>query len=148
MGLIWAAAVCKIKPIIRIESEEMNRRSLSMKPLAASIALMTVAGATLAQEDASAGEELTLEEIVVTAQRREQSLQEVPISVTAFSAESLQKNNITEARDYLSAAPNVGFSDDGGSGSRSINISIRGVSNVGLGEVSTMQILLVFILMS
>ncbi len=115
----------------------MNRRSLKMKPLAASIALSTMASATLAQNDAATGRELILEEVVVTAQRREQSLQEVPISVTAFSAETLQKNNITEARDYLSVAPNVGFSDDGGSGSRSINISIRGVSNVGLGEVST-----------
>lgn len=115
----------------------MNRPSPSMKPLAASIALLTVASAVVAQERVAEEETLALEEIVVTAQRREQSLQEVPISVTAFSAESLQKSNITEARDYLSAAPNVGFSDDGGSGSRSINISIRGVSNVGLGEVST-----------
>jgi iron complex outermembrane receptor protein len=84
-----------------------------------------------------ADEALTLEEIVVTAQRREQSLQDVPISVSAFSSEALKKGNISEARDYLSITPNVGFSDDGGSGSRSVNISIRGVSNVGLGEVST-----------
>ena len=115
----------------------MNRSSLSMRPLAASIAFMTLAGTAAAQEGATDTEALTLEEIVVTAQRREQSLQNVPISVTAFSGETLQKSNITEARDYLSVAPNVGFSDDGGSGSRSINISIRGVSNVGLGEVST-----------
>ena len=85
----------------------------------------------------SAPEDLVLEEIIVTSQRRDQSLQDVPVSVTAFSSETIKKANISEARDYLAIAPNVSFSDDGGAGSRSINISIRGVSNVGLGEVST-----------
>lgn len=115
----------------------MNRNSFCMKPLAASIAIISSSIAAAAQAQVSEGQALILEEVVVTSQRREQSLQDVPISVTAFSAVAIQKSNITEARDYLSIAPNVGFSDDGGSGSRSINISIRGVSNVGLGEVST-----------
>ncbi len=78
-----------------------------------------------------------LEEIVVTAQRREQSLQDVPLSITAFTAADLEKSSISEARDYLALSPNVSFSEDGEAGNRSINISIRGVGNVDLGEVST-----------
>ena len=62
---------------------------------------------------------------------------DVPISISAFSRETLDKANIGAARDYLAMTPNVTFTDDGGSGSRSVNISIRGVSNVSLGEVST-----------
>lgn len=77
--------------------------------------------------------------IVVTAQRRAQLLQDVPISVSAFSSETIEKANITEAKEYLSLAPNVSFTEDGETGNRSINIAIRGVSNVGLGEVSTQQ---------
>lgn len=115
----------------------MMKDSNYTKPLVAAISLLSVAGSAMVNAQTDKGEVLSLEEVVVTAQRREQSVQDVPISVSAFSAEALQKSNITEARDYLSIAPNVGFSDDGGSGSRSINISIRGVSNVGLGEVST-----------
>ena len=42
-----------------------------------------------------------LEEVVVTAQRREQNLQVVPISVTAYSAEALEKGNVRGAMDYL-----------------------------------------------
>lgn len=42
-----------------------------------------------------------LEEIVVTAQRCEQSLQEAPISVTAFSGKDLERSNISEATQYL-----------------------------------------------
>ncbi|MBS0398457.1 MAG: TonB-dependent receptor [Proteobacteria bacterium] len=78
-----------------------------------------------------------LAEIVVTAQRREESLQNVPISISAFTASDLEKSNITQARDYLMMSPNVSFSDDGQTGNRSIRISIRGVSNVSLGEIAS-----------
>nr|XP_061806014.1 iron and copper transporter IacT-like [Nerophis lumbriciformis] len=97
--------------------------------LAAAVAVPCVPSVAFAQD--------TLEEIVVTAQRREQSLQDVPLSVTAFTAGDLEKSNISEARDYLALSPNVSFSEDGEAGNRSINISIRGVGNVDLGEVST-----------
>jgi iron complex outermembrane receptor protein len=75
-----------------------------------------------------------LEEIVVTAQRREQNLQEVPISVSAFSSEQLERQNIRGATDYLALTPNVTFSEDAQSGARGINVSIRGVNNLVTGE--------------
>ncbi|MHA3794320.1 TonB-dependent receptor [Sphingomonas sp. YL-JM2C] len=78
-------------------------------------------------------------EIVVTAQRRQQRLLDVPISVSAFSASMIEKAHITEAKDYLALAPNISFTEDGEKGNRSINIAIRGVSNVDLGEQSTQQ---------
>ncbi|MEM7277599.1 MAG: TonB-dependent receptor plug domain-containing protein, partial [Pseudomonadota bacterium] len=75
-----------------------------------------------------------LEEIVVTAQRREQNLQEVPISVTAFSGDDLVKGNIQSAKDYLALTPNVSFTEDGQAGSRSVGLSIRGINNLVSGE--------------
>jgi len=75
-----------------------------------------------------------LEEIVVTAQRREQNLQEVPISVTAFSADALEKSNIRGATDYLAQTPNVSFTEDAQAGARGISIAIRGVNNLVSGE--------------
>ena len=81
--------------------------------------------------ESSAGE---LSEIVVTAQRRVENIQDVPISISAFTAVDLERSNITEARDYLSLSPNVSFADDGQTGDRSIRIAIRGVSNVSLGD--------------
>lgn len=125
----------------------MNIKKFVIKPLAVVVAISTSAGAAevveqadqlkLSAQEKAKNKNLELETIVVTSQRRTQSLQEVPISVTAFSSEDLEKENILEARDYLSQTPNVSFSEDGGAGSRSVNISIRGVSNVGLGEVVT-----------
>jgi len=82
---------------------------------------------------------LVLEEIIVTAQRRAQSLQDVPLSVTAFGAATIEKANITEAKDFLSMSPNVGFTEDGQSGSRSISISIRGVSSIALDSIAAPQ---------
>ncbi|MBN7795272.1 TonB-dependent receptor domain-containing protein [Parahaliea mediterranea] len=100
------------------------------------LAVVTAMGLEVSAPLAMAQDQL-LEEVVVTAQRREQALTDVPISLTAFSASDLERGNIGEARDYLAITPNVAFTDDGGTGSRSINISIRGVGNVSLGEVST-----------
>ncbi len=79
---------------------------------------------------------LSLEEVVVTAQRRVQSIQDIPISATAFTEDVILKSNITEAKDYLQLAPNISFAEGGQRGNRSIRVSIRGVSNVGLGELS------------
>ena len=84
----------------------------------------------LAQAPAEDG----LAEIVVTAQRRVESEQDVPISLTAFTAEDLERADITEAKDYLQMTPNVSFAQDGQTGNRSIRVSIRGVSNISLGE--------------
>jgi len=88
---------------------------------------------------AEAAAPVSSDEIVVTAQRREQNLRDVPISISAFSAKALEKANVSEAKDYLAFAPNVSFTEDGETGNRSINISIRGVSNIDLGEASTQQ---------
>ena len=126
---------------------KMRMNNFVIKPLAAAIALSISVDVAIAAESNEVqgaamekkveSKNLELETIVVTSQRRVQTLQEVPISVTAFSSEALEKGGIVEARDYLSQTPNVSFSEDGGAGSRSVNISVRGVSNVGLGEVVT-----------
>lgn len=82
---------------------------------------------------------LVLEEIIVTAQRKEQSLQDVPLSITAFSAETIERANISEAKDFLSMSPNVGFTEDGQAGSRSVSVSVRGVSSITLDSIASPQ---------
>lgn len=109
------------------------RRKLICMSLAG---LMLGSTNTYAQND---GSSLVLEEIIVTAQRREQSTQDVPLSVTAFNAATLERANITEAKDFLSMSPNVGFTEDGQAGSRSISISIRGVSSISLDSIASPQ---------
>ena len=78
-----------------------------------------------------------LEEVTVTAQRREQSLQEVPVAVTAFGAEAIDKQNIKSAVDYLALTPNVSYTEDGQFGKRGAGVSVRGVNNLVSGENAT-----------
>lgn len=111
----------------------MNVKNLLINPLSAAIA-MSVSGVAVGAEDQGA---LVLEEVVVSAQRREQTLQEVPVSVSAFSSGTIEKMDISSASDYLMVTPNVGFSEDGEGGSRSVNVSIRGVSNITLDGIAT-----------
>ena len=80
------------------------------------------------------GFEGLLEEVVVTAQRREQSAMDVPISVMVFTAETIEQNNMKGAADYLLMTPNVNFREDGRGGHGSINIAIRGISDLAGGE--------------
>jgi iron complex outermembrane receptor protein len=75
-----------------------------------------------------------LSTIVVTAQRRAESLQDVPLSITAFDANTIQLAHMTEAKDYLQFAPNVVFTEDGETGARSISIAIRGVGNMNIAD--------------
>ncbi|RZJ32574.1 MAG: TonB-dependent receptor [Brevundimonas sp.] len=49
----------------------------------------------------------SLDEIIVTAQRREQSLQDVPIAITAFNAETLERTAATGIQDIAAKAPGV-----------------------------------------
>src|ERR1700730_17103711 len=60
--------------------------------------------------DAAAG---SLEEITVTAQRRSQSIQDVPISMQAFTAETLQQLNVSTLDDYIKYLPNVTTANNG-----------------------------------
>jgi iron complex outermembrane receptor protein len=58
---------------------------------------------------AEAGEEVKLDEIIVTAQRREQNLQDVGTSVTAFDANTLQKLGFKDVTDVVGQVPGMQF---------------------------------------
>jgi iron complex outermembrane receptor protein len=80
-------------------------------------------GAALAQ---TADDQNTVEEVVVTAQKRTQNLQDVPIAVTALSQDTLQANRVTNVMDLTGLAPGLMARTNAGSlGSPSF--SMRGV---------------------
>lgn len=56
---------------------------------------------------AASEEALMLEEVIVTAEKRQQSLQDVPISIVAMGKDSLEKFNIDELEDFSAKVPNV-----------------------------------------
>jgi iron complex outermembrane recepter protein len=66
--------------------------------------------ATTGSTEASAD---TLQEIIVTAQRRSQNMQDVPIAMQALTAESLQQLNVKTFDDYVKYLPNVTSASNG-----------------------------------
>jgi iron complex outermembrane receptor protein len=67
------------------------------------LAVLSMAGAAYAQ----------LDEIIVTAQKKEQNLQKVPVSVTAFTGDSLSNLGMEYAPNLVAQIPNVTFTDPG-----------------------------------
>jgi len=81
-------------------------------------------------ETATTGE---LQEVTVTAERRTENLQDVPITIQALSGAQLTQLNITNFNDLLKYTPNVTFSGNGpGTG----NIFMRGLGGIGSGNQS------------
>ena len=80
------------------------------------------AGGAIAQE-----ESVGLEEIVVTARKRQESIQDVPVAVSAISPGQLERGSITSSLDLGKMVPNVELHETA-IGSESLSASIRGLS--------------------
>jgi len=74
-----------------------------------------------------------VEELVVTAQKREESIQDVPIAVSAFTAQGLDDRKIEGGSELLRAVPNVTFSKANFS---MYNFSIRGIGTKAISASS------------
>ncbi|MCC7464305.1 MAG: TonB-dependent receptor [Gammaproteobacteria bacterium] len=77
-------------------------------------------------QDTSAGQ---LEEVIVTASRREQKLEEVPISVAAYTQEKMDVQGIRDIGDIAAYTPSLAYSATDGLRTLNNRISIRGVSS-------------------
>jgi iron complex outermembrane receptor protein len=75
-----------------------------------------------------------INEVIVTAQRREESAQNVPIMITALTSETLTQLNITTFEDYLKFLPNVSAASHGPGQSQ---IYMRGLATTEDGNQST-----------
>ena len=69
----------------------------------------------------------TLEEVVVTARKREENLQQVPVSVTAVSASEIANRSAVSLADVALSAANVSFNTETQNGGASALVFIRGV---------------------
>lgn len=80
-----------------------------------------------------------LEEVLVTAQKREQSMQQVPIAVTALTEEMIRVNQVVTVTDLSSLAPGLTVRPAAG-GSNIASFSMRGVTSYGVVPGSDKQV--------
>src|SRR6478609_6766872 len=105
----------------------MKGRSFNKAALLVSTACVTTgigAGAALAQPAANANS-TQIEEVVVTATRQSQSVNIVPLSVTAQTQKNLDQQGVQRINDLAAIVPGFRISNQEASGN--VNIAIRGV---------------------
>jgi len=78
---------------------------------------------------------LLLEEVVVVAQKREQSVQDIPVSVTAFSGDAMRDLGFESSMDLAAQTPGLMTAQNFGEGNNPI-ISIRGVTMLDFTEIN------------
>lgn len=100
----------------------MSVKSISMR---LSVAIATALSTGLAYADTST-DTSGLESVVVTAQRRSENLQDVPLAVSSFSAQSLEAQQITSTLDVTRAVPNMVATNNVGQASANVYY-IRGL---------------------
>jgi len=115
---------------MRISARELGfSASASVAVLALALG-STAAAQVAAAPDAPAAGGQQLEEITVTATKREEKLKDVPVAVSVINAAQLQSQHIIDIEDAIRNVSSIAFSTTGGEGQD--NISIRGISsNVG-----------------
>lgn len=89
------------------------------------------AGIAPAQDIGSTGTDATLDEVVVTAQRRSEDLQRVPISMQALEPETLEQHQVETFDDYQKLLPSVSFQSLGPGNSQ---LFFRGVTSGSEGD--------------
>lgn len=101
-------------------SRELTLQKTSMA-IAVSLALQGMASAAWANSD----DALMLEEVIVTAQKREQSLQDVPVSVSVVTGDSISEAGMTNLDELSTHVPNLSIQE----GSQTTAITMRGLGS-------------------
>jgi iron complex outermembrane receptor protein len=97
--------------------------------------IMAALGVVLAAEPILAAQSDELQEIVVTARKRDESLQNVPVTVDAFTEQTIQSAGIESPRDFVAMVPNMTLVEVQNVGNSFI--TIRGISQARNSEPST-----------
>lgn len=97
---------------------------MTTKPIKSAV-LAALASIAVLGSQAALGQAQVLEEVIVTARKRSENLQDVAASVSAFSGEDMRNMGAYDFRELGNALTNVNVSND----QNNIDISIRGISN-------------------
>jgi len=127
-----------------VPGKSISRSQFELHPraiaLAVSAALAAAPLAYAADADAPAKDTGALEDIVVTAQKRTENLQEVPLSIQALGTEKLEELHIQNLDDYVKYLPNVSYVRSQGQGGNgqpgTAHVYMRGVVSGGDGNHS------------
>ncbi len=111
-----------------MSTHRRNKAIYAAASIAAVAWLPTGAYAAQAQQSVSSA----IEEVLVTARRREESLQDVPIAISAFGGENLQQRGVDSIQNMNAIAPNLSVMGGGNSGESQATFRVRGMPGVSV----------------
>lgn len=114
-------------------SQPKSSRYCSRTPVSAGIVLALASPALLAQD------ELRIEEVIVTAQKRTENLQDVPISIQALGNQAIEELNLNNFLEYVQMLPSVASTPSLVAGSSFNLVYMRGIATAGDGQATTSQ---------
>lgn len=107
----------------------MNFNNSMKLPIMLALPIFSYVGVLPAQESKTVeNTKRVIQEIVVTAQKREQSLKDVPMSIAAFTGEVLEERRIEDFSDLAAAVPSLSIPERGGAGGRFV--FLRGMGSI------------------
>jgi iron complex outermembrane receptor protein len=109
-----------------------RRRAAALRAACLSSAILIHVPAFAQEAPAAAPPEASQFDIIVTAERREQSLQDSSLAIQVLSADDLEKSNLTQIHDLNTLVPGLQI----GSGGNSPQIYIRGVGDFAASALS------------
>ncbi len=110
--------------------------------LASTAAAVTAATPGAAAAQAQASDSAQLEEIIVTSTKRAERLQDVPVSVTAVTADVLERNNVRELGDLVKLSPGLVINYGSQPGNFSINMRGIGTFSNGIAVESDVAVVI------
>ncbi|MCX7173187.1 MAG: TonB-dependent receptor [Proteobacteria bacterium] len=112
----------------RLKARKLRSRSRSLIGVAAASLTAFPFGAALAQEGA-----VPMEVIIVTAQKRSEKLQEVPVAVKAFSTKQIEDAGIKNTQDFVNLTPNMSI--DNAQDYANTYVVLRGLSSFNNADI-------------
>ncbi|WP_346837871.1 TonB-dependent receptor [Microbulbifer sp. SAOS-129_SWC] len=108
--------------------KEQSRQGFSRKTLAAAVAAVS-AGTLFSAPQISLAQTAELEEVIVTATRRAQSVQDIPYNISAVAGDDLEAAQVTDAAEMMRSIPGLTVVDRGYRNSGTVNgVIIRGMN--------------------
>ncbi|MTW11097.1 TonB-dependent receptor [Pseudoduganella eburnea] len=117
-----------------------SQGSFVVRPVVAAVAL-AVASFAHAQE-AKKDESVQLEKVVVTANKRAQNLQDVPVAITVLNDEVLQRNNVKDFDNLPALSPALSVTYSTQPGNYSINMRGIGTFSLGVGVEADVSVII------
>ncbi|MYM70891.1 TonB-dependent receptor [Duganella sp. FT109W] len=118
------------------------KKPILLTPMASALALALLSMNAHAQQEESASKPGTLETVVVTANKRVEKLESVPMAISVMSEQEIQRTNIREIEDVVAMMPSLTLNSGTTAANNAIFMRGIGTVSVGIGVESDVAVII------